>query len=106
MKKGLNQAGKAGGAVVLGQGGGGDSKRCVQVIYAHLPPAMVLAGQQHFRAQTSLEQAVSRRWFAREDQQGGGWDSWLRKEREVVNQLCEALLRGNVSRSRPTAAFE
>ena len=77
----------------------------VQLIYAHLPPAPVLAGQQHLRAQTSLEQAGCRRWFASERWPGGAYENWLRTENELVNQLCEALMRGSLTRPQPTPAF-
>ena len=36
----------------------------VQLIYAHLPPAVVLAAEQHLRAQTNIEQRAHELWFS------------------------------------------
>jgi hypothetical protein len=64
----------------------------MQLVYACLPPVMVLAMEQHLRAQTRIEQRAQELWFA-----GGGGNAladWLRAESEVVQNLCYALLHG------------
>jgi hypothetical protein len=76
---------------------GDDGGETVQVIYGHLPPAAVLAREQHLRNPTYLEQRAEQRWF------GGnagpdGWDGWRRTERQVVRRLCRALQRQNPSK--------
>ncbi len=67
----------------------------VQLVYAHLPPATVLAVEQHLRAQTQIEQRAEQLWFAAIGRPVGALNDWLRAEREVVNKLCDALLQRN-----------
>jgi len=64
----------------------------IQLIYAHLPPATVLATEQHLRAQTQIEQRAHQLWFAKGGHPSGALNDWLRAEREVVQKLCDALL--------------
>ena len=75
-----------------------------QLIYAHLPPAAVLATEQHLRAQTQIEQRAQQRWYARGGCSGGALGDWLRAEREVVQNLCDALLRRNLWKPESAAA--
>jgi hypothetical protein len=63
----------------------------IQLIYAHLPPAVVLATEQHLRAQTQIEQRAQQLWFARDGRSVSALSDWLQAEREVVRQLCDAL---------------
>lgn len=65
----------------------------VQLIYAHLPPATVLAMEQHLRAQTRIEQRAQRLWFAAVGRPAGTIEAWVRAERDVVQELCDALLK-------------
>jgi hypothetical protein len=64
----------------------------VQLIYAHLPPAAILAAGQHLRAQTNIEQRAHQLWFARGYGAGDALADWIRAECEVVQNLCQALL--------------
>ena len=72
-----------------------DAGGTVQLIYAHLPPAVVLATEQHLRAQTRIEQRAQQLWFAGGCQPGQALQDWLQAEREVVHHLCAALRHGN-----------
>ena len=65
------------------------------LIYAHLPPAVVLATEQHLRVQTNIEQRARELWFAQGCRPGGTLGDWIRAECEVVQQLCQALLDRN-----------
>jgi len=67
----------------------------IQLIYAHLPPAVVLAAEQHLRAQTHIEQRAHQLWFAQGCRPGGALGDWIRAECEVVQNLCQALLSRN-----------
>lgn len=67
----------------------------IQLIYAHFPPAVVLAAEQHLRAQTNIEQRAHQLWFAQGCRPGGGLGDWIRAECEVVQNLCQALLSRN-----------
>jgi hypothetical protein len=71
----------------------------VQLIYAHLPPAVVLATEQHLRAQTNIEQRAHQLWFAQGRRPGGALGDWIRAECEVVQNLCQALLIRNSGRA-------
>jgi hypothetical protein len=66
-----------------------------QLIYVHLPPAVVLATEQHLRAQTHIEQRAHELWFAQGCRPGGALGDWIRAECEVVQKLCQALLSRN-----------
>ena len=66
----------------------------IQLIYAHLPPASVLAAEQHLRSQTQIEQRTEQLWFARHGRPATAWIDWLQKERKVVQKLCAALQKG------------
>ncbi len=66
-----------------------------QLIYAHLPPAVVLAAEQHLRAQTNIEQRAHELWFTQGCRPGGALGDWIRAECEVVQKLCQALLGRN-----------
>ncbi len=68
----------------------------IQLIYAYLPPTVVLAAEQHLRAQTQIEQRAQQLWFARSGCPGGALNDWLRAEREVAKNLCDALLHRNI----------
>ena len=74
----------------------------VQLIYAHFPPAAVLAAEQHLRAQTNIERRAHQLWFARGCPPGGALGDWIRAECEVVRDLCQALLSRNPSEPEPT----
>jgi len=74
----------------------------IQLIYAHLPPAVVLATGQHLRAQTNIEQRAHQLWFARGCPPGGALGDWIRAECEVVQALCQALPSRNPSEPEPT----
>lgn len=80
------------------------AKKAIQFIYAHLPPAIILATAQHIRAQTQIEQRAQQIWFAGNDRPENTLDNWLRAEREVVQNLCEALLHRNVQEPESTPA--
>jgi hypothetical protein len=73
----------------------------VQLIYAHLPPAVILATEQHLRAQTNIEQRAHKLWFAQGCRPGDALGDWLRAEYEVVQNLCQALLSQNPRESEP-----
>ena len=74
------------------------NEKTTQLIYAHLPPAIVLATEQHLRAQTNIEQRARELWFTQGCQPGGALGYWIRAECEVVQQLCQALLNRNPGR--------
>ena len=67
----------------------------VQLIYAHLPPAVILATEQHLRAQTNIERRAHQLWFAQGCRAGVALNDWVRAEYEVVQNLCQALLSRN-----------
>jgi hypothetical protein len=67
----------------------------IQLVYAHLPPAVVLATEQHLRTQTNIEQRAHQLWFARGCLPGSALGDWLRAEGEMVQSLCQALLGRN-----------
>jgi hypothetical protein len=67
----------------------------IQLIYAHLPPAVVLAAEQHLRAKTNIEQRARELWFTQGCRPGGALGDWIRAECEVVQKLCQALLNRN-----------
>jgi hypothetical protein len=71
------------------------SKDTTQLIYAHLPPAVVLATEQHLRAQTKIEQRARELWFNQGCLPGNALGDWIRAEYDVVQQLCQALLGRN-----------
>lgn len=79
----------------------GRHEQNVQLIYAHLPPAVVLAVDQHLRAQTNIEQRFHQLWFARGCRPGGTLNDWIRAETEVVQNLCQALLDRNPREPQP-----
>ena len=66
-----------------------------QLIYVHLPPAVVLATEQHLRAQTNIEQRAHEIWFTQGCRPGSALGDWLRAEYEVAQKLCQALLCRN-----------
>ena len=68
----------------------------IQLVYAYLPPAVVLAAEQHLRPQTQIEQRAQQLWFARSGRPGGALSDWVRVEREVTKNLCDALLHRNI----------
>ena len=69
----------------------------VQLIYAHLPPATILATRQHLRAQTRIEQRAQQLWFTGKARSADALNHWLRAEQEVVRELCAALRPSPVS---------
>lgn len=73
----------------------------VQLIYAHIPPAAVLAAEKHLRAQTNIEQRVQQLWFDRGRRPVGALGDWLRAECEEVQQLCQALVNRNAHEPEP-----
>jgi len=75
------------------------NENATQLIYAHLPPAIVLATEQHLRAQTNIEQRARELWFAQGRRPGNALGDWIRSECEVVQQLCQALLNRNPGRA-------
>jgi len=77
----------------------------IQLIYAHLPPVMVLATEQHLRAQTNIEQRAHQLWFARDCGPGCALDDWVRAECEVVQKLCQALLGRNTGQPNGRTNF-
>lgn len=77
----------------------------VQLIYAHLPPAVVLAAGQHLQAQTNIERRAHQLWFDRGCRAGGALADWLQAECETVQKLCQALLNGNTREPEPGLAF-
>ena len=79
-----------------------DAGETVQLIYAHLPRAVVLATEQHLRAQTRIEQRAQQLWFAGGCQPGQALQDWLQAEREVVRHLCVALQRENAPEPETT----
>ena len=72
-----------------------------QLIYAHLPPAVVMAAEQHLRAQTNIAQRAHELWFAQGCRPGGALGNWIRAECEVVQKLCQALLTPNTQEPEP-----
>ena len=70
--------------------------KTMQLIYAHLPPATVLAMEQHLRAQTQIQQRAQHLWLSGNNRVENTLENWLRAEREVVQNLCTALLRGRL----------
>jgi len=77
----------------------------IQLIYTHLPPAVILAVREHLRAQTQIEQRARQLWLARGCCQGRALDDWLRAEREVIHNLCEALLCRNARETAPPSTL-
>ena len=63
----------------------------VQLVYAYLPPAMVLAADQHLRAQTRIEQRAQQLWLSSVGLPADVVNNWLNAEHEVVSELCRAL---------------
>jgi hypothetical protein len=78
----------------------------VQLIYAHLPPAVILATEQHLRAQTNIEQRAHQLWFAQGCRPGGALGDWLRAECEVVQDFCQTLLSRNTREPEPDPVFQ
>jgi len=76
----------------------------IQLIYAHLPPAVILATEQHLRAQTQIEQRAQQLWFERGSRPGNALNDWLRAEREVVQNLCAALRHRRIPEPEAAAA--
>jgi hypothetical protein len=77
----------------------------VQLIYAHLPPAVVLATEQHLRVQTNIEQRAHQLWFAQGCRPGDAFGDWIRAECEVVQNLCQALLSRNTREPETSPVF-
>jgi len=75
----------------------------IQLIYAHLPPAVVLAAEQHLQAQTNIEQRAHQFWFAQGCRPGTALSDWVRAECEVVQNLCQALLSRNTREPEPVS---
>jgi len=73
----------------------------VQLIYAYLPPAVVLAAKQHLRAQTNIEQRVHQLWFTQGCRSRGALEDWIRAECEAVQKLCQALVRRDPQEPEP-----
>jgi hypothetical protein len=65
--------------------------KTIQLIYAHLPPASILATGQHLLAQTQIEQRAHQLWQAGNGHPEDSLNDWLRAERETVEKLCLAL---------------
>jgi len=63
----------------------------IQLIYAHLPPATIMATEQHLRTQTRIEQRAQQLWFVGKNRSEDALNHWLRAEQEVVQELCAAL---------------
>lgn len=80
---------------------GEQNEDTMQLIYAHLPPAIVLATEQHLRAQTNIEQRAHELWFAQGCRPGGALGDWIRAECEVVQHLCQALLSRKAREPEP-----
>jgi hypothetical protein len=78
----------------------------IQLIYAHLPPAVVLAAEQHLRAQTNIEQRAHQLWFAQGCRTGVALGDWIQAECEVVQKLCQALLSRNTREPEPDAVAQ
>ena len=76
----------------------------IQLVYAHLPPAVIMATGQHLRAQTQIEKQAHQLWFERGSRPGDALGNWLRAEREVVRELCAALLPRHPQEPEVTAA--
>ena len=76
-----------------------------QLIYAHFPPAAVLAAEQHLRAQTQIEQRAQQLWFARGRRPESALGDWLQAERELVQELCAALQHQNPRELEAAPAF-
>jgi hypothetical protein len=68
----------------------------VQLIYAHLPPAVILATGQHLLAQAQIEQRAHQIWLASNSRAEDTLNNWLRAEREVVDNLCAALSQKHI----------
>jgi hypothetical protein len=77
----------------------------VQLIYAHLPPAVVMAAGQHLLAQTNIERRAHQLWFDRGCCAGGALADWLQAECEMLQNLCQALLNGSAREPEPGLAF-
>jgi len=78
----------------------------IQLIYAHLPPAVVLAAEQHLRAQTNIEQRAHQLWFAQGCRPGAALSDWVRAECEMVQNLCQALLSRNTREPEPAPFYQ
>jgi hypothetical protein len=70
-------------------------ERVVQLIYAHIPPAAILAADKHLRAQTNFEQRVQQCWLDQDCRTGAALGDWIRAECAEVQKLCQALLSWN-----------
>ena len=78
----------------------------VQLIYAHIPPAVVLAADKHLRAQTNIEQRAHQLWLSRGCRPVGDLGDWLRAECEEVQKLCQALLSRSPRELEPDPIFQ
>ena len=78
----------------------------IQLIYAHFPPAAVLAAEQHLRAQTNIERRAHQLWFAQGCRAGVALNDWVRAECEVVQDFCQALLSRNTREPEPDPVFQ
>ena len=78
----------------------------IQLIYAHLPPAVVLAAEQHLRAQTNIERRAHQLWLAQGCRAGVALNDWIRAECEVVQNLCQALLSRNSREPEPDSVSQ
>jgi Protein of unknown function (DUF2934) len=76
----------------------------VQVIYAHLPPAAILAAEQHLRVQTQIVQRAQELWSTSGARPGDALSDWVKAERQVVQKLCNALLYRKIPDFGPTPA--
>ena len=73
----------------------------IQLIYAHLPPAVVLATEQHLRAQTHIKRRAHQLWFDQGCRAGVALNDWVQAEYEVIQNLCHALLSRNTLEPEP-----
>ena len=78
----------------------------VQLIYAHLPPAVILATEQHLQAQTNIERRAHQLWFAQGCRAGVALNDWIQAECEVVQDLCQSLLSRNNREPEPDPASQ
>lgn len=67
----------------------------IQLIYAHFPPAVILAAGQHLKAQTNIERRAHQLWFVQGCRSGSALGNWIQAEYEVVQNLCQTLLSRN-----------
>jgi Protein of unknown function (DUF2934) len=59
-----------------------------------LPAAIIPDMEQHLRVQTQIQQRAQQLWLAGNNRLEDTLENWLRAEREVMQEVCSTLARG------------